>query len=122
MSELEAVLGLAAPATVTIAGESVEIRPLTLRQLGPFARAMAPLDGVDLGDPLAVARHVEEIVEAVSIAAGRDRDWLWGLSPADLVTLAGLVVEVNARFFGATLVPALTQAAQRIERALAGPS
>ena len=70
MSELEAVLGLAAPATVTIAGESVEIRPLTLRQLGPFARAMAPLDGVDLGDLLAVARHVEEIVEAVSIATG----------------------------------------------------
>jgi hypothetical protein len=121
MSELEAVLGLAPSATVTLAGEAVEVRPLTLRQVGPFARAMAPLDGVDLGDIMAVVRPTEEVVEAVAIATGRDREWLWGLSPVELITLAGIVVEVNARFFGATLLPALTQAAARIEQALAGP-
>ena len=122
MSELESALGQALPATVTVAGQAVEVRPLTLRQLGPFTRAMGPLEGVDVGDVMAIARHTEVVVEAVAIATGRDPEWLWGLPPEDLVVLAGAVIEVNGRFFSRTLAPAIAQALARVEQGFAGLS
>lgn len=122
MSDLESALGQALPATVTVSGQAIEVRPLTLRQLGPFTRAMEPLGGLDLGDVMAIARHTEAVVEAIAVATGRDLEWLWGLSPEDLVVLAGAVVEVNARFFSRTLAPAIAQALARVEQGFAGPS
>jgi len=121
MTPLETALGIEPPVSVTVGFERVEIKPLTLRQLGPFTRAMSDLDGVDLGDLVSLARHTESVVRAVEIATGKPEEWLWTLSVDELVTLAAAVFEVNARFFSQTLAPTITAAMNRISLALAGP-
>lgn len=109
MSGLEQLLGTTELVLLTVAGRGLEVRPVTLRQLGPFTRALRELAGVDLGDVLSIAGHTEQVVAAVQSATGLDEAWLWELSPEDLVTLAVTVVRVNAGFFARSLLPAITR-------------
>lgn len=120
MSGLEQLLGTTELVLLTVAGRSLEVRPVTLRQLGPFTRALRELAGVDLGDVLSIAGHTEQVVAAVQSATGLDESWLWELSPEDLVTLAGTVARVNAGFFARSLLPAITRTLEGVTAEMGG--
>lgn len=119
MSVLEQLLGTTELVLLTVAGRSLEVRPVTLRQLGPFTRALRELAGVDLGDVLSIAGNTEQVVAAVQSATGLDEAWLWELSPEDLVTLAGTVARVNAGFFARSLI-AITRTLEGVTAEMGG--
>ena len=120
MSGLEQLLGTTELVLLTVAGRSLEVRPVTLRQLGPFTRALRELAGVDLGDVLSIAVHTEQVVAAVQSATGLDEAWLWELSPEDRVTLAGTVARVNAGFFARSLLPAIMRTLEGVTAEMGG--
>lgn len=120
MSGLEQLLGTTELVLLTVAGRSLEVRPVTLRQLGPFTRALRELAGVDLCDVLSIAGHTEQVVAAVQSATGLDEAWLWELSPEDLVTLSGTVARVNAGFFARSLLPAITRTLELVTAEMGG--
>jgi hypothetical protein len=111
-----------APRTVSAGGETIEVRALTIGQLPAFVRALRPalglLEGGEVDVVALVAEHGEAVIEAVSVATGRDYAWLAGLAPDAFAVIAGAVLEVNMDFFVRRLAPALNRI---LETATAGP-
>lgn len=106
-------------------GSALEIRPLKVRQIQPFARAVSavlPAVRVVGGQldllPL-VTEHGQDIAQAVAVAVEKAPDWVGALDADTFVRLAGAVLEVNADFFVRRLVPTLTQQTQTLAATLA---
>jgi hypothetical protein len=123
------------PRKITVAGETLEVSPLRVRDLPAMARALAPIATAipaiaSSANPTAalaqaasedVGRWIEAIISGVAVATGRPEEWVGELEIDELITLAGAVVEVNADFFARRVAPALTTAAEAVERATGGP-
>lgn len=104
------------PQTHTIAGRSIDLSPLRIKELPAFSRAIAPI-AADLaaGDVLgALMRNVEALTEAAAIAGRVDRDWLGEQTADVLVELATVAIEANADFFTRRVLPQIQQAAKVI--------
>lgn len=103
------------PARVEIAGETVEIRPLVMRQLGRVAAILRPVfersdgkrDPRDLDVAELVANHTEAMIDLVAVATGRPVDWVGGLRVDHFIELAVVVVRENGNFFVHRVAPAL---------------
>lgn len=107
------------PETVTIGGETLGLTPLKVGELPAFARAVQPMVQRFSASPdwlALMADDGEAVIEAVSIASRRPREWVAGLDLDDAVRLAQAVFEVNADFFVRRLMPAIDAAAARIGR------
>ncbi|MFC6838618.1 hypothetical protein ACFQGW_00505 [Xanthomonas theicola] len=99
---------------IALRGESLDISPLTLAQVGPFITATRPIIGRVLiaasmagaGGTIEVAALMMDILEqdgaafarAAAIVTGRPEDWIAGASLADVAGLAEAVVELNEDF------------------------
>lgn len=92
---------------VTLRSGPIEIRPLTLRQLSAFSRAVAPiLPHLVHGQIVAaIVENPDALLEAVAAATGIPAAGL-PEDPAEFVELAAAVVEVNVDFFIRRLLPA----------------
>lgn len=103
------------PARVEIAGETVEVRPLTIRQTGRVAAILRTVfggsdgkrDPRDLDVAELVADHTEAMVDLVAVATGRPVDWVGGLRADHFVELAVVVFRVNGSFFVQCVAPRL---------------
>lgn len=95
------------PRTEVIAGKTLTIPSLKVRQLAPFGKAADPFMPLVLtGDYLAaVTHHTDAVCEAVSIATGADKAWLGDLDPDEMLRLMAAVFEVNLDFFAQRLLP-----------------
>ena len=96
---------------ITLAGESVAIKPLKVGQMPAFLRAITPVmqqiggDGIDW---LALfGERGDDLLTAVSIAIGKPRAWVDELAADEAILLAAKVIEVNADFFTRTVMPKL---------------
>ena len=99
----------------TISPVKVKDLPAFLAATEPIARELAE------GDIFAaLARHADRLIEATAIGAGVEREWLEDQEADVLVDLAAKVMEVNADFFVRRVLPAITQAAERIAAMQAG--
>ncbi len=96
---------------IELAGKTVVVLPLRIRQVPMFARLIAPAAAIlATGDLLAaVTRYGEDLIQAVAVATGESVEWVGELTSDDFVLLAGLVVEVNADFFVQQVMPKLTK-------------
>lgn len=105
------------PTSIVIGGETLDITPIKVGELPVFARAVQPV-AVHLSaspDWLAIiASHGEALIDAMSIAIRRPREWVAGLDLDEALRLAHAVFEVNADFFLRRLMPVITDAAGRI--------
>lgn len=120
MSEFDAIEP--APTGVVFRGKTVEIMPLTVRQLPAFARAIKPISAtiegfatgradLDLGALIGlVAEHGDKVVEAVAIATGVTTEELESSTADQLIELAVAAIKVNADFFKGRLTPAILAA------------
>lgn len=113
LAELESLVAPQA-AELTIAGETLSIPPIKVKQLPAFARAAQPLferlsNGEHLDLKLLIS-EIERVIEMVVVATGRERAWVDSLDLDQLIVLAEKIVEVNAAFFGQRTVPALNRA------------
>ena len=96
---------------ITLAGETVAVKPLKVGQMPAFLRAITPVmkqingDGIDW---LALfGERGEDLLSAVSIAIGKPRAWVDALDADEAILLAAKVIEVNADFFTRTVMPRL---------------
>ncbi|PPT90419.1 hypothetical protein [Xanthomonas theicola] len=120
---------------IALRGESLDISPLTLAQVGPFITATRPIIGRVLiaasmagaGGTIEVAALMMDILEqdgaafarAAAIVTGRPEDWIAGASLADVAGLAEAVVELNEDFFGQRLPSLMLAASKAIPAAVA---
>lgn len=96
---------------ITLAGETVAVKPLKVGQMPAFLRAITPVmqqiggDGIDW---LALfGERGDDLLTAVSIAIGKPRAWVDALDADEAILLAAKVIEVNADFFTRTVIPKL---------------
>ena len=108
------------PETLTVAGVTLTLTPLVMRDLPAFQRAIRPivaaLKGVDLADGLDFARvqgalleNLDATLEAVAIMSKADRPWLEGLAVDDFITLTARALRINADFFMTRILPTLNR-------------
>ena len=109
MSDLDKLVPQACE--VTLAGETVSVKPLKVGQMPAFLRAITPVmqqisgDGIDW---LALfGERGDDLLTAVSIAVGKPREWVDDLAADEAIVLAAKVIEVNADFFTRTVMPRL---------------
>lgn len=117
MDELSAIV--AEPVSVRIGERSVEIRPLVVRQLPPFARALRPIgeaiyllleqDKEHLDSWLGLIEdHGERLIDAAEVAVpALSRDQIENLPLDDFALLLMGVLEANVDFFARRLLPGL---------------
>jgi hypothetical protein len=109
---------------VTVAGQSITVKPLTIGQLPRFVRAIRPaapmLSGGEDIDWLAlVAGHGQALIEAAAIATGIDSKDIEALAPDEFVLLCGAIFETQIDFFLQRLAPAMERTSDRIVAATA---
>jgi len=111
-------------AEVTVAGECLQLMPLRVGQIPAFLRAVGPvLQQLREGeiDWLALlAERGDDLLAAISVAAGKPRPWVEALAPDEALLLAARIVEVNADFFTRQVIPRLEQLFARLPQAMAG--
>lgn len=121
----------AAPVTLELAGRSMALSPLKMRELPAFQGAIAPLldalDGHDLSDGAVIAElprlllaHAAPAMDAVAVMSRQEPDWIADLDPDDFLTLAARSLAVNAAFFTTRLLPTLTRELEGLVQALSG--
>lgn len=109
MSDLDKLVPQACE--ITLAGETVSVKPLKVGQMPAFLRAITPVmqqisgEGIDW---LALfGQQGDDLLTAVSIAVGKPRAWVDDLAADEAILLAAKVIEVNADFFTRTVMPRL---------------
>ncbi|PJK07663.1 hypothetical protein CO610_08420 [Lysobacteraceae bacterium NML95-0200] len=109
MSDLDKLVPQACE--ITLAGETVSVKPLKVGQMPAFLRAITPVmqqisgEGIDW---LALfGERGDDLLTAVSIAVGKPRAWVDDLAADEAIVLAAKVIEVNADFFTRTVMPRL---------------
>lgn len=91
---------------VRIGGREIEIRPLTLRQLGGVAAVLKQIapDGLVEANILSLlAEHSAAMAQILQIATGVDADTLLDAPPDEALLLATEVMDINVEFFEARL-------------------
>ena len=120
--------------TLRVAGEEIEVMPLTIGRVGAVMRALGPAmdevrakhrqtgkeerdqeEDIDLLDLL--SRHTGEAIGAVAAATDKPWKWVAALPPDEFLELAGLLIEVNADFFSRHLEPSLKRTTARLQAA-----
>lgn len=120
MDDLE-VISPAGVESHQVAGRTIAIRPVSVRQLPGFTRALRPvipslqavleradnLTGdvaISIGMDL-IAEHGERLIEACAIATKCSTEEIGDMDPLEFTELAIKVVRVNADFFARRLRP-----------------
>ncbi|OYU38605.1 MAG: hypothetical protein CFE33_15035 [Pseudorhodobacter sp. PARRP1] len=100
----------------TIAGKSLLVPNLKVRQLAAFAKASDPfMPLIVTADYMgALTHHTEAACQAVAIVTGADVAWLMDLDPDDMLRLISAVYEVNFDFFARRLLPERAAAGERM--------
>ena len=118
-------LQVLAPPTsaVDVGGEHLTLSPLVLGELPAMLKAVQPFAQQLQGEPdwlTLLCQHSDALLQALSMASRRPREWIDALSIDDALTLAAAVFEVNADFFIQRLVPTLQALAPRLSARWAG--
>lgn len=105
---------------VSLRAGALTVRPLTLRQLPGFARAVQPVLPWLLAGQIvaALTEDGDAVIAAIAAATGLAPQDM-PEDPAEFVALAGAVIEVNVDFFTRRLLPA-DRAAGAAIRAMQG--
>lgn len=109
---------------ITLAGETIAIKPLKIGQMPAFLRAITPVmqhlggDGIDW--LTLFGERGDDLLTAVSIAIGKPREWVDALAADEAILLAAKVIEANADFFTRTVMPRLDGLITQASTAAAG--
>lgn len=114
---------------VTISTGKLEIRPIMVKELPAFTRAIEPFvqnimasgndDDIDvLG--MVMGPNAEKAIDAIAIGARISREVMDALDLDDLVVLAGAVIEVNFDFFIRRVFPRMSRLTEALMARVAG--
>lgn len=108
-----------APVAVEYRGETLQVTPITIGELPAFARAVGPAapallalgKSFESGEETTLAAmdllevHGQAVTELVAVGVRRPAEWVRGATrPEELLSLLGVVMQVNADFFRRHLV------------------
>jgi len=109
MSDLDTLIPTAT--TLSVAGETLAIKPLKVGQMPAFLRAISPvmhqITSTDIDWLALFGERGEDLLSAISIAVGKPRSWVDDLAADEAILLAAKVIEVNADFFTRQVIPKL---------------
>ena len=109
MSDLETLIPPGVQ--ITVAGETLTLKPLKVGSLPAFLRAISPVMQsltAPAIDWLALfGERGDDLLSAIAIAVGKPREWVDDLAADEAILLAAKVIEVNADFFTQTVIPKL---------------
>ena len=109
MSDLDTLIPTAL--TLSVAGETLAIKPLKVGQMPAFLRAISPvmhqITATDIDWLALFGERGEDLLSAISIAVGKPRAWVDDLAADEAILLAAKVIEVNADFFTRQVIPKL---------------
>jgi hypothetical protein len=117
--------------TVSVNGEPVTVRPLTMGKIPAFIKAVEPIKGVlsfvegeplDLTDLLVDPDKNAALLNSLTISTGIATGTLEALTPDTVIELATAVLEVNADFFARRLAPLWRTSLTRVVEAFAKPA
>ena len=124
MSDLETLIPPGVQ--ITVAGETLTLKPLRVGSLPAFLRAISPvmqsltapaIDWLGL-----FGERGDDLLSAIAIAIGKPREWVDDLAADEAILLAAKVIEVNADFFTQTVIPKLDGLFAQMKQAPAQPS
>ena len=124
MSDLETLIPPGV--LITVAGETLTLKPLKVGSLPAFLRAISPvmqslaapaIDWLGL-----FGERGDDLLSAIAIAVGKPREWVDDLAADEAILLAAKVIEVNADFFTQTVIPKLDGLFAQMKQAPAQPS
>ncbi|MGE4442123.1 MAG: hypothetical protein AB7D27_11645 [Desulfomicrobium sp.] len=94
-----------------------KIGPVKVKHLPAFLTACEPVATACMAGDFAkaIVENADNVIQAVALGAGIDREWLDDQGADVLVELAAKVVEVNIDFFVRTLLPKIAAAADAID-------
>lgn len=109
--------------TVEISGQAVEVKPITIGKLKPFAAAVRPIYGdvmafIDGGGDFLdiIERDYDNLLQACMIATGVSRESLEAATLDEFTLLVATVLRVNADFFVRKLLPTLRGAMSGLQQ------
>ncbi|MBK8321636.1 MAG: hypothetical protein IPL06_02625 [Betaproteobacteria bacterium] len=109
MSDLETLIPL--DVQITVAGETLTLKPLKVGSLPAFLRAISPvmqsLTAPSIDWLALFGERGDDLLSAIAIAVGKPREWVDDLAADEAILLAAKVIEVNADFFTQTVIPKL---------------
>lgn len=109
MSDLDTLIPTAT--SVSVAGETLAIKPLKVGQMPAFLRAISPvmhqITATDIDWLALFGERGEDLLSAISISVGKPRGWVDDLAADEAILLAAKVIEVNADFFTRQVIPKL---------------
>ena len=124
MSDLETLIPPGVQ--ITVAGETLTLKPLKVGNLPAFLRAISPVMQsltAPAIDWLALfGERGDDLLSAIAIAVGKPREWVDDLAADEAILLAAKVIEVNADFFTQTVIPKLDGLFAQMKLAPAQPS
>ena len=124
MSDLETLIPPGV--LITVAGETLTLKPLKVGSLPAFLRAISPVMQsltAPAIDWLALfGERGDDLLAAIAIAVGKPREWVDDLAADEAILLAAKVIEVNADFFTQTVIPKLDGLFTQMKQAPAQPS
>lgn len=124
MSDLETLIPPGVQ--ITVAGETLTLKPLKVGSLPAFLRAISPVMQsltAPAIDWLALfGERGDDLLAAIAIAVGKPREWVDDLAADEAILLAAKVIEVNADFFTQTVIPKLDGLFAQMKLAPAQPS
>lgn len=99
------------PVVLQIAGKEISVRPLTIRQVGRVAKAIAPIvagmNGGEVNFGRMLADHTDDAIAVVAAATGEAPEWLGDLPAEEFLRLAKAAFEVNKQAFIDRIGPAV---------------
>jgi hypothetical protein len=109
MSELDTLVP--AGIELSVAGESITLKPLKIGQMPAFLRVISPvmkhLSAGEINWLELFGERGDDLLSAIAIAVGKPRAWVDELAADEAMLLAAKVIEVNADFFTRTVMPKL---------------
>ena len=106
---------------VTLAGTAHAITPLRTAELPAFIAAIQPVLASGLDDvQAALLQHPGPTLDAIAIAARRERAEVDQLGLDELIVLGAACVEVNIDFFTQTLAPLIATLGDRLSEKIPG--
>ena len=108
------------PQALEIAGLTLALSPIRIGELPALLAAIQPFASeLAAGEPDwlgLLGTQGEGLLEALALAARQPKEWVQALTLEEAVRLATAVFEVNADFFVQRVVPAIHEAAARLDR------
>lgn len=109
---------------IVLGGETIKVSPFRFGQFPQVIKKMrgvaSAMDGDDFGSIASIVDLIalggDDILDLVSIALKKDREWVDELTPEDGAKAISIVIESNYDFFELRVLPVISSTMERLSK------